>query len=57
MAFVCLQDRQVAAVISDRQELADVQEKKRLTIIGISIPVVSGILSFIWQKLKVVEGK
>ena len=40
------------AIMIDRQEQADVREKKRLTIVGISIPVISGVLSFLWQKLK-----
>ena len=40
------------AVMSDRQEQSEVRAKKQLTIMGISIPVVSAILSFLWQKLK-----
>ena len=46
------QHEKLFAIISDRQEQAEVREKKLLTIIGISIPVVSSIISFLWQKLK-----
>ena len=40
------------AIIHDRQEQAETLEKRRLTILGMLIPIISGILTFLWNKIK-----
>ena len=44
------QEEKTIAIIQDRQTRAETLAKKRLSIILVSIPVIGGILNFLWSK-------